>query len=135
GDFMVDTYSDSTLGPSKPDINDGGTDDILEYSGIEVDGQTTFEFRRLLVTGDSSHDNAISLEGTLISWTTGDSDDIGDRPADSGRVDINFNTGDSEDVKDTTLYYIAGAVVATIIVITIFIVWYIKKRRSKTPSE
>ena len=135
GDFMADTYSDSIFGPSELDINNGGTDDILEYSGNEIDGQTTFEFRRLLVTGDSAHDNAISLEGTLISWTTGDNDDISERPSDSGRVDINFNTGESEEVKDNTLYYIVGAVVAAIIVITIFVVRFIKKRRSKTPSE
>ncbi|MHA2097502.1 MAG: DOMON domain-containing protein [Candidatus Kariarchaeaceae archaeon] len=134
GDFMVDTYSHSTFGPTKPDIDDGGTDDILEYSGNEIAGYTTFEFRRLLETGDSSHDNKISLGKTKIAWTTGPSDDIGDRPAESGRVEINFITGDSKEVKDWGIYYIIGGIVVGIIGI-ILLGRYLWKRRSRISAE
>ena len=134
GAFMVDTYSNSIRGPTRSDVGDGGTDDILDFSGKEENGQTTFEFTRLLITGDSSHDNIIKLEKTLISWTTGPSDNIGDRPADSGRVEINFLTGNSKEVKDYTLYYIGGGILVGIVLI-VFFARYLLKRRSPESTD
>lgn len=132
---MADTYSDSPFGPPKLDTSDGGTDDILEFAGKEDNGVTIFEFRRKLVTTDNSHDNKIDLNGTVIGWTTGDSDDFTDRPDENARVNINFETGETEDVKDNTIYYIIGGVVVVVLLVAITLFWYIKKRRSAVPSE
>ena len=51
----------------KPDTELGGTDDILEYGGMEQGGFTTIEFRRALDTDDPY--DAVLTEGTItIIW-------------------------------------------------------------------
>ena len=51
----------------KPDTELGGTNDILEFGGMEQGGFTTIEFRRALDTGDPY--DAVLTEGTItIIW-------------------------------------------------------------------
>jgi hypothetical protein len=49
---VEDQYSTEIYGPHLPDEDLGGTDDILEFGGLEKDGQTVIEFKRRLDTGD-----------------------------------------------------------------------------------
>lgn len=51
----------------RPDTELGGTDDILEFGGMEQEGWTTIEFKRALDTGDPY--DAVLAEGTItIIW-------------------------------------------------------------------
>ena len=73
--FIFDLYSTGTFGPHPLDTDRGGTDDILEFGGSEVDGVTTIEFQRRLNTGDGNDERIVS--GTnLIIWAFGPSDDL-----------------------------------------------------------
>ncbi|MEE9192697.1 MAG: DOMON domain-containing protein [Candidatus Aerophobetes bacterium] len=49
---LLDLYSTGSTGPHPPDLELGGTDDILEFEGSEEDGYTTIEFKRKMDTGD-----------------------------------------------------------------------------------
>ncbi len=50
---IFDMNSTGTFGPHPPDIDLGGTTDILAYGGSESDGVTIIEFSRLMNTGDT----------------------------------------------------------------------------------
>lgn len=49
---ILDMFSIGDFGPHPPDIQQGGTNDILEYGGKEENGFTVIEFKRRLDTGD-----------------------------------------------------------------------------------
>jgi len=71
---ITDAFSTGPTGPHPPDIELGGTSDIIEYNGSELDGTTTIELKRLLNTGDS-YDKPIPLTGDVkIIWAYSDSD-------------------------------------------------------------
>ncbi len=71
---IIDAFSTGPTGPHPPDSELGGTSDIIQFNGTEVDGTTTIEFKRLLNTGDS-YDKPIPLTGDIkIIWAYSDSD-------------------------------------------------------------
>lgn len=49
---IFDAFSTGPMGPHPADDSLGGTSDINVYTGMEVDGYTTIEFQRRLITGD-----------------------------------------------------------------------------------
>jgi len=73
--FISDEFSTGDYGPHSPDIELGGTDNIIEFGGKEEDGFTIIEFKRALDTGDQ-YDNAIAEGSTTIIWAYGSDDDI-----------------------------------------------------------
>lgn len=70
---VYDLFSTGDFGPHPADTELGGTADILEFAGSEQDGETTIEFKRLLITGDS-YDNPLSEGVNKIIWSYGSSD-------------------------------------------------------------
>lgn len=129
---VADMFSSSTFGPPETDISLGGTSDVFEYNGTEEGGVTTFEFKRLLSTGDP-YDNTISLEGEVnIIWSADSSDDFSAKPSEKGSGTINFATGET---KETYLiYYIIGGIVAILVIIILSIYLIKRKRKNKTPK-
>jgi len=71
---VIDAYATGPMGPHPPDNELGGTSDILEFNGTEVDGVTTIEFKRLLATSDSYDQPLPSTEDVKILWALGSSD-------------------------------------------------------------
>lgn len=72
---IVDAIATGLTGPHPADVDEGGTDDILQYNGSETGQTTTIEFKRLLTTADTGHDNPIPTTGTIkIIWALGSSD-------------------------------------------------------------
>ncbi len=125
--MMVDTFSKGIVGPIVEDIYLGGTNDILEYEGIEGSEYTTFEFTRLLNTHDN-YDNEISLGEIPISWSLHDSDDFTEKPNERGSANINFKTGEGKETISMIYYYVAG--VGLIIIIGMyFLIKYVKNMR------
>jgi len=49
---MFDMFSTSPIGPHPDDVSLGGTNDISVFTGLEIDGYTTIEFQRRMITGD-----------------------------------------------------------------------------------
>ena len=72
---IMDMFSTGDFGPHPPDTELGGTNDIIEYGGSEVDGLTTIEFKRPLSTGDK-YDNPLSKGINKIIWSYGSADEI-----------------------------------------------------------
>lgn len=73
---VEDQYIIDFFGPHFPDVELGGTDDILESGGLEKDGATVIEFKRRLNTGDD-FDRAIVLgEDLPIIWSISRSQDL-----------------------------------------------------------
>jgi hypothetical protein len=70
---VYDLYSTGDYGPHPQDTELGGTNDILEFGGKEVDGYTTIEFKRLLDTGDK-YDRPYSKGTNEIIWSYGSDD-------------------------------------------------------------
>jgi len=70
---VLDEYSSGNYGPHEDDTTLGGTYDILESGGSEIDGYTVVEFKRKLDTGDE-FDKALAL-GQPVSfiWAMADS--------------------------------------------------------------
>lgn len=62
----VDVFASEPHPGHRPDVDQGGTDDILAAAGSEANGVTTIEFSRKLNTGDE-FDNAI-VEGALETY-------------------------------------------------------------------
>ena len=76
GEAVVsDQFSTGIYGPHIPDTELGGTDDIIEYDGREVDGVTVIEFKRSLDTGDE-YDKNISGDSVSLIWSYGSDDDF-----------------------------------------------------------
>ena len=72
---VLDLFSTGDFGPHPPDTELGGTNDILESSGMEQDGVTTIEFKRKLSTGDD-YDHEIDRSTTRIIWAYGLADEL-----------------------------------------------------------
>lgn len=72
---ISDLFSTGDFGPHSPDIQLGGTDDILDFNGNEENGTTTIEFKRALITGDE-FDVALSKGPQKIIWSYGSEDNI-----------------------------------------------------------
>ncbi|MHA2248019.1 MAG: DOMON domain-containing protein [Candidatus Hodarchaeales archaeon] len=69
---VVDAIATGLTGPHPADVDEGGTDDILQYNGSETGQITTIEFKRLLTTADTVHDNSIPTTGTIkVIWALG----------------------------------------------------------------
>lgn len=73
--IISDQFSTGTFGPHSPDIELGGSDDIIEFAGSEEGGLTTIEFSRALDTGDG-YDNTLSRGTSKIIWAYGSHDDF-----------------------------------------------------------
>ncbi len=71
---IYDMFSTGREGPHPLDTQLGGTDDILEFGGDELDGYTTIEFKRALNTGDT-YDKPLSAGVNKIIWSYGAADD------------------------------------------------------------
>jgi hypothetical protein len=82
-----DMFSTGNFGPHKPDIEMGGTYDILEFNGNESGGFTVLEFSRKLVTGDK-YDIDVALGINKIIWAFGTSDNPNDKHAGRGYGEI-----------------------------------------------
>ncbi|UCC92427.1 MAG: hypothetical protein JSW25_07065 [Thermoplasmata archaeon] len=99
-----DAYSFGEVGPHPDDTDEGGSFDLNEYFVDEVGGVTTFEFIRLLETGDDL-DNVIPTEGKVkFIWATSNSDDFNDYHARRGTAVIDVETGKFESVEYPTLW-------------------------------
>ena len=125
---VADTFSTEIFGPPENDTSLGGTFDILEYNGTEEGGVTTFEFKRLLDTGDQ-YDNSISLDRKVdIMWSSHPSDDFSEKPDKKGSGTIDFTTGET---KETYLiYYIIGGIIALVVIVA-FAIFFIRRKLKK----
>ena len=85
--YVLDSYSTGKTGPHRPDTILGGSDDIIEYAGSEVNGITTIEFVRKLVTGDP-YDKPIRIGTNTVIWAVGDSDNPKDIHVERGKSTI-----------------------------------------------
>ena len=72
---VIDQFSTGSFGPHQPDTELGGSNDIVEFAGIEEDGYTTLEFKRALVTGDS-YDHPLSAGENKIIWAYSSGDEV-----------------------------------------------------------
>lgn len=63
---VQDLFSTGPTGPHPPDTTLGGSDDIIEFAGTEIDGTTIIEFKRRLDTGDQ-YDHALT-EGQTVNY-------------------------------------------------------------------
>jgi hypothetical protein len=71
---VLDAFATGMFGPHPPDEELGGTTDLLDYAGREVDGVTVLEFSRPVDTGDS-YDKPLLSEGEVkVIWAIGGSD-------------------------------------------------------------
>ncbi len=71
---IVDAYSTGNFGPHPPDTELGGTDDIIEYGGMEENGFTVIEFKRALKTEDQ-YDNELVKGTNQVIWSYSINDD------------------------------------------------------------
>jgi len=71
---VLDEFSTGNYGPHTPDIQLGGSDDILEYGGKEQNGQTIIEFKRKLNTGDKFDEAFVSGQKVSVIWAMADAD-------------------------------------------------------------
>jgi len=75
-----------------PDTEQGGTDDILNPSGVQSGGVTTLSWSRKLDTGDNE-DEVIDESTIPIVFAMGSSDSLSYHGGKKGAADINFYTG------------------------------------------
>jgi cytochrome b561 len=135
----LDCYSTGLFGPHPPDEELGGQQHLLAFAGREQGGVTTFEFSRVLETGDT-YDKPLSREGKYkIIWATGVSDGYLDPHNRRGSAVI-LLTGDpaakgrSAERVDLygLLYRVHGALMSTAFVLLfvgMFFPRYLKKKK------
>ncbi len=87
--IVADHFSTGSYGPHSPDIELGGTDDILEFGGRESGGYTVIEFKRLLDTGDK-YDLPVSKGINKIIWSYGLDDQSERKHVSRGYGEIDF---------------------------------------------
>ncbi len=73
--IVYDLFSTGDFGPHPPDIELGGTSDVLEFGGREEDGYTIIEFKRALNTGDK-YDKPLAKGVNKIIWAYGSDDSL-----------------------------------------------------------
>ncbi|MHA1214221.1 MAG: DOMON domain-containing protein [Candidatus Hodarchaeales archaeon] len=100
---VIDAYSLNSYGSNHlADTTLGGTDDILTFNGTEVNGITTLEIERFLVTEDTDYDNDIPAEGTMkMIWAIGGSDSFSDSHIKRGSVTIDMKPSLSSSTTST----------------------------------
>jgi len=102
---IYDAYSLNSFGANHPpDVDIGGSYDILMFNGSEESGATTIEFSRLLTTEDE-YDNDIPPSGTIdIIWAVGSSDDFTSKhiKAGGGTLSTIEATGTITTINDPT---------------------------------
>jgi hypothetical protein len=90
---VVDAFSPESRGSHPEDKELGGTMDIMAFGGSELNGITTIEFVRPLITGDR-FDNSIQRKtDTSIIWAYGENDDWEAQHQEQGRGSFNIQTG------------------------------------------
>jgi hypothetical protein len=72
---ILDTNHASKAGLHQLDVDTGGTNDVTIVGGGEINGITTLEFTRKLVTGDTQ-DVSFSKGNNTITWAIGPTDAI-----------------------------------------------------------
>ncbi|MCX6005358.1 MAG: DOMON domain-containing protein [Chloroflexi bacterium] len=70
---VADMFSTGEFGPHPPDVQQGGTNDILDYGGKRENGATVIEFKRKLDTGDK-FDKPLVKGVNKIIWSFGADD-------------------------------------------------------------
>jgi len=86
---VSDQFSSGDFGPHPPDTDLGGTDDILEFDGMEDGGYTTIEFKRALDTGDE-YDHQFAVGTNQIIWAYGSDDSISTKHSSRGYGEIDL---------------------------------------------
>ncbi len=86
---ISDQYSTGQFGPHKPDVEQGGTDDILASGGQSEGGFTTIEFKRKLDTGDR-FDKALGKGTHKIIWAYGSDPQFTLKHASRGSAEIDL---------------------------------------------
>ena len=72
---VFDMFSKNPDGPHPLDIDLGGSNDIIEFSGSENEGVTIIEFKRKLNTGDT-YDNVLTSGNQRLIWAYTDTDGL-----------------------------------------------------------
>ena len=110
--FVHDSYSMDSFGPVFMDLDLGGTDDLLGFSGQMRDGVVTIEFCRPLST-DDAYDNDIPREGkTKVIWAVGSELDPASLPSNAGVGVIDMTSGGTESAWDASTFYVPGLALA-----------------------
>jgi hypothetical protein len=126
---ILDCYSTGKLGPHPPDIELGGTTDIVEYAGAESGGWTVIEFKRAAATSDK-YDKDIEMEGkTKLIWAYGSSDNFDIKHTKRGTASVDFETGST--TEGVPWYFHAAWMTAAValMIIGIIIVKFLKEKR------
>jgi len=90
---VVDAFSPESQGPHPEDKELGGTTDIKLFGGSEMNGITTIEFVRPLITGDRFDNDIRRRTDTSIIWAYGEDDDWKAQHQEQGRGSFNIQTG------------------------------------------
>jgi len=90
---VVDAFSPESQGLHPEDKELGGTTDILLFGGTEVNGITTIEFVRPLITGDRFDNDIHGKTDTSFIWAYGEDDDWQTKHQEQGRGVFNVQTG------------------------------------------
>jgi len=72
---VFDLFSTGDFGPHPPDTDLGGTNDVVEFGGIDNGTYTIIEFKRLLNTEDK-FDNEIVEGKNKIIWSFSNADGL-----------------------------------------------------------
>ncbi|MHA1976628.1 MAG: DOMON domain-containing protein [Candidatus Hodarchaeales archaeon] len=89
---MIDAFSIGDYGPHPPDLELGGSDNIIDFNGSEIDQTTIIEFERRIVTLDSVYDNPIPLDREItIIWAYGTTDNFNDQHGGGSRGTMFWN--------------------------------------------
>jgi len=86
---VYDLFSTGDFGPHPPDIELGGTEDILQSGGREEGEFTTVEFKRALNTGDD-YDIPLSQGVNKIIWAYGSEDKLTQKHTERGYGEISL---------------------------------------------
>jgi hypothetical protein len=90
---VVDAFSPESQGPHPEDKELGGTTDIKLFGGSEMNGITTIEFVRPLITGDRFDNDIRRKTDTSIIWAYGEDDDWKAQHQEQGYGSFNVQTG------------------------------------------
>ncbi|MHC1710344.1 MAG: cytochrome and DOMON domain-containing protein [Methanomassiliicoccales archaeon] len=128
GAEVDDHFSTGTFGPHVPDISLGGTNDLLQTNGSEIDGVTIIEFQRALDTGDA-YDRPIPADGALkIIWSISGEDDHGVIHSQRGSGEIDFGSGESVEALELWPFHAVSMTVGTALLLMSVGTIYMKKR-------
>ncbi len=86
---VLDMFSTGDFGPHPQDIQQGGTNDILESGGAEENGFTVIEFKRKIDTGDK-FDKVLGKGTHKIIWAFGSDDQATVKHSGRGIGEIDF---------------------------------------------